>query len=198
MPRNARTVRGPEGLPRTRLAAPQEAPNEVRSLAGLARRPEYRSAVLAPNLQPGRQIIGMLDGRNDAKAITHPTDAEVDAPGAVRSWSSSPGAIGSSCARAIGGWPSEPPSWSGATAMPISSSAPVETLEVPAHAPGARHPGYQPQDRWQRRPGGALQAAADPGRPGAASRIIASAVRRSMPCMRRRSSASARARLATP
>ena len=70
VPRNARTVRGPEGLPRTRLAAPQEAPNEVRSLAGLARRPEYRSAVLAPNLQPGRQIIGMLDGRNDAKGRT--------------------------------------------------------------------------------------------------------------------------------
>ena len=41
-----------------------------------------------------------------------------------RSWWSAPSARALSCARAICGWPSGPPSWWGATRMPTNSNAP--------------------------------------------------------------------------
>ena len=74
-----------------------------------------------------------VDTTVQPKAIAHPTDAGL-MHRRWRSWLSSPSATGSSCARAICGSPSAPPSWSGATATPISSSVPARCSSSCARA----------------------------------------------------------------
>ena len=81
---------------------------------------------------------------------------------------------------------------------PLYPRAPVQArpapAQVPAHPTRPDHPRHPPQDRWRCGAGSPLRPAARSGAVRCASRIIVSAARRSMRCMPRRSSASARAK----
>jgi len=65
----------------------------------------------------------VVDTTVQEKAVAHPTDARL-AHRAIEKLLDLPNARVSDCTRTIGGWPSAPPSWSGAIHTRISSSAP--------------------------------------------------------------------------
>src|SRR5262249_21911735 len=73
---------------------------------------------------PGHQGPRAGGGRHyrPPKAVAHPTDARLTRD----RWPPSHASTASGCGKAISGWPSGPPSWSGAIPMPTSSSAPTE------------------------------------------------------------------------
>ena len=104
-----------------------------------------------------------------------------------RNWSIWPYARVSNCARAICGWPSAPPSWSGAIYPCASVQARQARAQIPANPSRPRHSRHPPQDRGQPGAGGTLRSAAR-------SRRSASADPRSILCMRPRSNVSAKAR----
>jgi IS5 family transposase len=65
----------------------------------------------------------VVDTTVQEKAVAHPTDARFTHR-AIEKLLDLPNARVSDCARTIGGWPSAPPSWTGAIRTRISSSAP--------------------------------------------------------------------------